>query len=55
MVFDTDRWLILQDGARPHNVTVPISLLKEGFGDNIISRNGQIKVPPRSCDIFPMV
>ncbi|GFU80119.1 putative transposable element [Trichonephila clavipes] len=41
-----------------HNVTVnasaTIDLLKDTFGDRIISRFGPVTWPPRSCDLTPL-
>ncbi|GFX61290.1 transposable element Tc3 transposase [Trichonephila clavipes] len=41
-----------------HNVTVnaraTIDLLKDTFGDRLISRFGPVNWPPRSCDLTPL-
>ncbi|GFT75938.1 putative DD41D transposase [Trichonephila clavipes] len=41
-----------------HNVTVKvratIDLLKDTFGDRLISRFGPVNWPPRSCDLTPL-
>ncbi|GFX30741.1 putative transposase [Trichonephila clavipes] len=43
-----------QDGATCHTVRAPIDLLKDTFGDRIISRFGPVNWPPRSCDLTPL-
>lgn len=47
-----DLWF-QQDGATCHTATVTMDLLKRKFGDKIISRNGPVNYPPRSCDLTP--
>ena len=42
-----------QDGATSHTAIVTINLLKDTFGERLISRNGPINWPPRSCDLTP--
>ncbi|GFV66821.1 putative DD41D transposase [Trichonephila clavipes] len=47
-------WL-QQDGATCHTALVPQSiLLKDTFGDHLISRFGPVNWPPRSCDLTPL-
>lgn len=43
-----------QDGATSHTARETINLLAETFGERIISRNGPINWPPRSCDLTPL-
>ncbi|GFS90500.1 uncharacterized protein TNCV_4097041 [Trichonephila clavipes] len=39
-----------QDGATCHTAHATIDLLKDTFGDRLISRFGPVNWPPRSCD-----
>ena len=43
-----------QDGATCHTSHATIDSLKETFGERVISRNGPVDWPPRSCDITPL-
>ncbi|GFX66356.1 transposable element Tc3 transposase [Trichonephila clavipes] len=43
-----------QDGATCHTARSPINLLKDPFGDCLISRFGPVNWPPRSCDLTPL-
>ncbi|GFX67773.1 uncharacterized protein TNCV_1564741 [Trichonephila clavipes] len=43
-----------QDGATCHTARATIHLLKDTFGDRLISRFGPVKWPPRSCDLTPL-
>ncbi|GFT70527.1 putative transposable element [Trichonephila clavipes] len=43
-----------QDGATCHTARATIDLLKDTFGDNLISRFGPVNWPPRSCDLTPL-
>ncbi|GFX98511.1 retrovirus-related Pol polyprotein from transposon opus [Trichonephila clavipes] len=43
-----------QDGATCHTARATIDLLKDTFGDRLISRFGPENWPPRSCDITPL-
>lgn len=43
-----------QDGATSHTATQTINLLKEKFADKVLSRNGPVNWPPRSCDLTPL-
>ncbi|GFU40341.1 transposable element Tc3 transposase [Trichonephila clavipes] len=43
-----------QDGATCHTACVTIDLLKDTFGDRLISRFGPVNWPPRSCDLTPL-
>lgn len=51
---DLDNIWFQQDGATCHTATASIELLREKFGDSIISRNCDIEWPPRSCDLTPL-
>ncbi|GFS73915.1 spectrin beta chain, non-erythrocytic 1 [Trichonephila clavipes] len=43
-----------QDGATCHTARITIDLLKDTFGDRLISRFGPVNWPPRSCDLTPL-
>ncbi|GFU37672.1 potassium voltage-gated channel subfamily KQT member 2 [Trichonephila clavipes] len=43
-----------QDGATCHTARATIDLLKDTFGDRLISRFGPVNWPPRSCDLTPI-
>ncbi|GFT74364.1 transposase [Trichonephila clavipes] len=43
-----------QDGATCHTARATIQLLKDTFGDRLISRFGPGNWPPRSCDLTPL-
>ncbi|GFV42810.1 putative DD41D transposase [Trichonephila clavipes] len=43
-----------QDGATCHTARATIDLLKEMFGDRLISQFGPVNWPPRSCDLTPL-
>lgn len=43
-----------QDGATCHTARDTISLLKGKFNEKIISRNGPVNWPARSCDLTPL-
>ncbi|GFW79695.1 transposable element Tc3 transposase [Trichonephila clavipes] len=43
-----------QDGATCHTARATIDLLKNTFGDRLISRFGPVNWPPRSCDLTPI-
>ncbi|GFU36659.1 transposase [Trichonephila clavipes] len=43
-----------QDGATCHTARATIDLLKDTFGDRVISRFGPVNWPPRSCDLTPL-
>ncbi|GFW99815.1 uncharacterized protein TNCV_3420441 [Trichonephila clavipes] len=40
-----------QDGAICHTARATVDLLKDTFGDRLISRFGPVNWPPRSCDL----
>ncbi|GFT21174.1 uncharacterized protein TNCV_2582441 [Trichonephila clavipes] len=46
----TELWF-QQDGATCHTARATIDLLKDTFGDRLISRFGHVNWPPRSCDL----
>ncbi|GFU50285.1 transposable element Tcb2 transposase [Trichonephila clavipes] len=43
-----------QDGATFQTARAAIDLLKDTFGDRLISRFGPVNWPPRSCDLAPL-
>ncbi|GFV13422.1 putative DD41D transposase [Trichonephila clavipes] len=43
-----------QDGATCHTARATIDLLKDTFGNRLISRFGPVNCPPRSCDLTPL-
>ncbi|GFT81706.1 transposable element Tc3 transposase [Trichonephila clavipes] len=43
-----------QDGAICHTARATIDLLKDTFGDRLISRFGPVNSYPRSCDLTPL-
>ncbi|GFY35557.1 DDE_3 domain-containing protein [Trichonephila clavipes] len=43
-----------QDGATCHTARATIDLLKDTFGDRLISPFGPVNWPPRSCDLTPL-
>ncbi|GFY06130.1 transposable element Tc3 transposase [Trichonephila clavipes] len=43
-----------QDGATCHTARSSIDLLKDTFGDRLISCFGPVNWPPRSCDLTPL-
>ncbi|GFW29363.1 transposable element Tcb2 transposase [Trichonephila clavipes] len=43
-----------QDGATCHTARATIDLLKDTFGDRLISRFAPVKWPPRSCVLTPL-
>ncbi|GFW10828.1 uncharacterized protein TNCV_4919471 [Trichonephila clavipes] len=43
-----------QDGATCHTARATIDLLKDMFGDRLISRFECVDWPPRSCDLTPL-
>ncbi|GFW45610.1 transposable element Tcb2 transposase [Trichonephila clavipes] len=42
------------NGATCHTARATIDLLKDTFGDRLISRFGLVNWPPRSCDLTPL-
>ncbi|GFX64175.1 heat shock 70kDa protein 8 [Trichonephila clavipes] len=51
--FPKELWF-QQDGATCHTARATIDLLKDTFGDRLISRFGPLNWPPRSCDLTPL-
>ena len=49
-----DNMWFQQDGATSHTAHVTIDLLKSKFDERVISRNGPVDWPPRSCDLTPL-
>ncbi|GFT25725.1 putative LOC100569746 [Trichonephila clavipes] len=43
-----------KDGATCHTARATIDLLKDTFGDRLISRFGPVNWPPISCDLTPL-
>ncbi|GFV14820.1 DUF4817 domain-containing protein [Trichonephila clavipes] len=43
-----------QDGVTCHTARATIDLLKDTFGDRLISRFGPVNWPPKSCDLTPL-
>ncbi|GFW32761.1 uncharacterized protein TNCV_3680091 [Trichonephila clavipes] len=43
-----------KEGATCHTARATIDLLKDTFGDRLISRFGPVNWPPRSCDLTPL-
>ncbi|GFX36365.1 DUF4817 domain-containing protein [Trichonephila clavipes] len=43
-----------QDGATCHTARATIDLLKDTFGDRLISRFGHVNWPPKYCDLTPV-
>ncbi|GFW17038.1 uncharacterized protein TNCV_2761621 [Trichonephila clavipes] len=50
---DKELWF-QQDDATCHTARAKIDLLKDTFGDRLISRFGPVNWPPRSCDLTPL-
>ncbi|GFS75536.1 putative LOC100569746 [Trichonephila clavipes] len=53
---DVQEQLLQQDGATLllQQARATIDLLKDTFGDRLISRFGPVNWPPRSCDFTPL-
>ncbi|GFU46076.1 hypothetical protein TNCV_2309171 [Trichonephila clavipes] len=51
---DVQELWFLQDGATCHTARARIDLLKDTFGDRLISRFGPVNWPTRSCDLTPL-
>ncbi|GFT84844.1 uncharacterized protein TNCV_2768181 [Trichonephila clavipes] len=43
-----------QEGATCHTARATMDLLKDTFGDRLISRFGPVNWTPRSCDLTPL-
>ncbi|GFY35721.1 DUF4817 domain-containing protein [Trichonephila clavipes] len=48
---DVQKLWFQQDGATCQTARATIDLLKDTFGDRLISRFGPVNWPPRSCDL----
>ena len=46
--------LVQRGGATCHTGNDTIASLRKTFDENIISRNGSVNWPPRSCDLTPL-
>ncbi|GFU27650.1 transposase [Trichonephila clavipes] len=53
-IHDVQELWFQQDGATCHTARATIDLLKDTFGDRLISRFGLVNWPPRSCDLTPL-
>ncbi|GFW53580.1 transposable element Tcb1 transposase [Trichonephila clavipes] len=51
---DVQELWLQQDGATCHTARATIDLLKDTFGDRLISHFGPVNWPPRSCDLTPL-
>ncbi|GFT75628.1 putative transposable element [Trichonephila clavipes] len=51
---DVQKLWLQQDGATCHTARATIDLLKDTFGDRLISSFGPVNWPPRSCDLTPL-
>ncbi|GFX97979.1 DUF4817 domain-containing protein [Trichonephila clavipes] len=51
---DVQKLWFQHDGATCHTARASIDLLKDMFGDRLISRFGPVNWPPRSCDLTPI-
>ncbi|GFV02906.1 putative transposable element [Trichonephila clavipes] len=51
---DVQQLWFQQDGATCYTARATIDLLKDTFGDRLISRFGPVNWPPRSCDLTPL-
>lgn len=51
---DLDDIWFQQDGATCHTARETMDILKQRFGEQLISRLGPVNWPPRSCDITPL-
>ncbi|GFX62940.1 retrovirus-related Pol polyprotein from transposon 412 [Trichonephila clavipes] len=51
---DVQKLWFQQDGATCRTARAIIDLLKDSFGDHLISCFGSVNWPPRSCDITPL-
>ncbi|GFW90993.1 uncharacterized protein TNCV_1758671 [Trichonephila clavipes] len=53
-IYDVQELWFQQDGATCHTARATIDLLKDTFGDRLISRFVPVNWPPRSCDLTPL-
>lgn len=54
MNMDLDNVWFQQDGATCHTARETIHLLQTRFEGKLLSRNGDVNWPPRSCDLTPL-
>ncbi|GFV75892.1 uncharacterized protein TNCV_1454891 [Trichonephila clavipes] len=52
--YDVPELWFQQDGETCHTARATIDLLKDTFGDRLITRFGPENWPPRSCDLTPL-
>ncbi|GFT81115.1 uncharacterized protein TNCV_955041 [Trichonephila clavipes] len=52
--YDVQELWFQQDDTTCHTARATIDLLKDTFGDRLISRFGPVNWPPRSCDLTPL-
>ncbi|GFV50831.1 putative transposable element [Trichonephila clavipes] len=52
--YDVQELWFQQDGATCHTARATIDLLKDRFGDHLVSRFEPVNWPPRSCDLTPL-
>ncbi|GFW48214.1 uncharacterized protein TNCV_2382981 [Trichonephila clavipes] len=52
--YDVQELWFQKVGATFHTARATIDLLKDTFGDRLISRFGSMNWPPRSCDLTPL-
>ncbi|GFU63315.1 transposable element Tc3 transposase [Trichonephila clavipes] len=52
--YDVQELWFQQDGATCHTARATIELLKDTFGDRLISGFGPVNWPPRSCNLTPL-
>ncbi|GFT30330.1 tc3a_0 protein [Trichonephila clavipes] len=53
-IHDVQELWFQQEGATCYTARATIDLLKDMFGDHLISRFGPVNLPPRSCDLTPL-
>ncbi|GFX15839.1 transposable element Tc3 transposase [Trichonephila clavipes] len=53
-IFGSNLDPIIIDGATSHTACSTIDLLKDTFGERLISRFGPVNWPTRSCDLTPL-
>ena len=52
--FNPGEMWMQQDGATCHTANETVAWLQTRFCDKLISRNGPVNWPPRSCDVTPL-
>ncbi|GFU63388.1 DUF4817 domain-containing protein [Trichonephila clavipes] len=53
-IHDVQKLWFQQNGSTCHTAYATTDLLKDTFGDRLISRFGPVNWPPRSCDLTPL-